>query len=319
MPTLIIGKQIVDKYLEMAEVIEAVEKAFVDWTSGRGSMPAKAYIVVEKGDFRAMPAALPGIAGVKWVNVHPDNHSINLPTVLGTLIYSDPDTGYPLAIMDATEITAYRTGATTAIASKYLAKKQSHSLGIIGAGHQAFTQITAHAELFKFEQIRVFDNDKGAIGRLKGYLSGYPVKETSLEEVAGCDIVCTVTTAYEPFLKKEWIAPGTHINAVGADAAGKQELEMSLLKDALVVVDDINQSSSAGEINVAISKGLFTVDNVYATLGDIITGKKSGRQDNESITIFDSTGVAIEDIAVAKVVYDKAKQDSSSISVKLVD
>jgi len=319
MPTLILGKQIVDKYLNMSEVIEAVEKAFIDWSSGYGAMPSKAYIVVEKGDFRAMPAALPGVAGVKWVNVHPGNYRLNLPTVLGTLIYSDPDTGYPLAIMDATEITAYRTGATAAIASKYLANKQSHCLGIVGAGHQAFTQILAHAELFNFDQIRVFDHDKGAIERLISYLPGYPLKESTLDELVSCDIICTVTTAHEPVLKRESIAQGTHINAIGADATGKQELEISLLQDSLVVVDDTTQSCSAGEINVAICNELFSADDIYGTLGDIISGKKNGRQNDESITIFDSTGIAIEDIAVAKVIYEKAKQDSSAISVRLVD
>ena len=116
-------------------------------------MPPKSYINLRRGDFRAMPAFVPGGAGIKWVNVHPENRGVGLPTVMAVLIYNDPDTGYPLAIMDATEITAYRTGATAAIASKYLAGQDSRQLGLFGAGYQAITQIMAHKELFHLDRI----------------------------------------------------------------------------------------------------------------------------------------------------------------------
>ncbi|MBM2832420.1 MAG: arcB, partial [Dehalococcoidia bacterium] len=120
MPTLLLNKNTVKELLDMSEVIEAVEQAFRDWAEGRGRMPPKSYVLLEKGDFRAMPAALPGIVGIKWVNVHPQNPSRGLPTVMATLVINDPDTGYPLAIMDGTDITAYRTGATAAVASRFL-------------------------------------------------------------------------------------------------------------------------------------------------------------------------------------------------------
>ncbi len=307
MSTLILGKSAVSTMLKMDRVIEAVEQAFRDWTSGKGVMPAKAYVSLEKGDFRAMPAALPGAAGVKWVNVHPRNPSEGLPTVMAVLILNDPDTGYPLAVMDATDITAYRTGAAAALASKYLARSDSRTLGIVGAGRQAYTQILAHAELFKFETIKVHDIVPENATRLAASLPRLNVASTSLEEAAACDIVCTVTPARAPVIMKGMISPGTHINAIGADAEGKEELDPSLLAEARVVVDDLRQASTSGEINVPISKGIYSASMVYSTLGEIISGCKPGRTDARSITIFDSTGVAIEDIAIARMVYEQAK------------
>ena len=318
MPTLLLNKSTLKDLLKMPDVIRAVEDAFKAWGQDKANTPPKSYLVVEQGDFRAMPAAIPGAVGMKWVNVHPNNISRDLPTVMAVLIYSDPETGYPLAVMDATDITAYRTGATSAIASKYLARHNSHTLGIIGAGRQAYTQILAHAELFDLRLVKLFDRSSFAMERLINSLPDYPIKQCSLEDTASSDIVCTLTPSRIPVLKKESIIPGTHINAIGADAEGKEELEPSILKEATVVVDDLKQASVAGEINVPVSHGLFTVDEVYATLSEILLGKKQGRADKDVITVFDSTGVAIEDVATAKLVYEKAKQAGSYTSIDLV-
>ena len=319
MPTLLLNKKDVQNLIAMEEVIPVVEKAFKELTEGKGAMPSKVYLTVKDGDFRAMPAALPGAAGMKWVNVHPGNPLKGLPTVMAVLIYNDPATGYPLAIMDATESTAFRTAATSAIASKYLARKNSTTLGIVGAGRQASTHIMAHRLIFDFKEIRVFDISSEAVARLiKGFPES-PIKERSLEETVKSDIVCTLTPAHQPVVKSRWIMPGTHINAVGADAQGKEELEPSILNDAMVVVDDLRQASHGGEINVPISKGLFKKQQIYATLGEIITGIKTGRTDNKIITVFDSTGLAIEDIAVARLLYEKARNKGTGLTVNLAD
>jgi alanine dehydrogenase len=319
MPTLFLNWKAIRDLLNMPEVIEVVEQAFRDWAQGKGSMPPKAYLLLDQGDLRAMPAALPKAAGVKWVNVHPRNPSRGLPTVIAIMIYNDPQTGYPLAVIDATDITAYRTGATAAIASKYLARRDSHTLGIIGAGRQAYTQIEAHTQLFDLELIKVFDRSRDAAQKLISFFPRYNLKECSLEETAASDIICTLTPACVPFLKRDWVVQGTHINAVGADAAGKEELEPAILREAMVVVDDIKQASVAGEINVPITKGIFSVDEVYGTLGEIIGGGKQGRKDKDVITVFDSTGVAIEDVAVAKLIYEKAKQTGGYLSLDFVE
>ncbi len=319
MSTLFLSRNDVRGLLDMAATIEAVEQAFRDWSQGKAVMPAKSYLLLDQGDFRAMPAALPGAAGVKWVNVHLQNPGHGLPTIMAILIYSDPLTGYPLAVMDATDITAYRTGATAAIASKYLARKDSHTLGIIGAGRQSYTQLLAHMTLFDLRLIKVFDCSRPAVKKLIQHFPQYPLQECSSEETAASDIVCTITPSRVPLLEGEWVAPGTHINAIGADAEGKEELEPSILREAIVVVDDIRQAVAGGEINVPIKKGLFSADDIYTTLGEIIASKKQGRKDEKAITVFDSTGLAIEDIAVAKLVYEKAKQLGSYLSLDFVD
>jgi alanine dehydrogenase len=303
----------------MPDVINAVEEAFKMCGEGKGKMPAKVYLAVEKGDFRAMPAALPGCAGVKWVNVHPQNPSLGLPSVMAILIYSDPETGYPLAIMDATEITAYRTGAAAAIASKYLARRDSHTIGVIGAGFQAHTQILAHAELFNPITINAFDVSKAAVDRLMHSFSQFRIKNCSIQEAVASDIVCTLTPSRSPIIERGWIAAGTHINAVGADAPGKQELDPAILKEAIVVVDDLKQASTSGEINVAIQKGVYTTGEVYGTLAELVVGKKKGRPGNRAITVFDSTGIAVEDIAVAKLLFEKAQQAGGYPSMDLVE
>jgi alanine dehydrogenase len=318
MPTLLLDRNAVNNMMNMSDIINVVEEALRMSGEGKANMPPKAYLLVEHGDFRAMPAALPGCAGMKWVNYHPQNQARNLPSVMAVIIYNDPETGYPLAIMDATNITAYRTGAAAAIASKKLARQDPHTIGIIGAGCQAYTQILAHAELFQLSSVNAFDISKAAVDRLINLFPKFPVKSCSIQEAVASDIVCTLTPSRSPIIKKEWISPGTHINAIGADAAGKEELDPSILKEATVVVDDLRQASTGGEINVPIKECIYSIDEVYGTLPELVVGKKKGRTDNKLITVFDSTGIAIEDIAVAKFLFEKAQQMGGYPSIDLM-
>jgi alanine dehydrogenase len=318
MPTFILDHNAVSKLMNMPDIIGVVEDAFRMLAGGKANMPPKAYLLVEHGDFRAMPAALPGCAGMKWVNSHPGNSRYNLPSVIAVMVYNDPETGYPLAIIDATKITAYRTGAASAIASKYLARKGSHTLGLIGAGSQAFTQILAHAEMFDLHAINVFDISGDVVQKLIDSFPKYPLKSCSIEEAAASDIVCTLTPSREPVVKRDWIAPGTHINAIGADGGGKQELEPSILSDAVVVVDDTRQAVAGGEINVPVKQGLFAREQIYGTLAELVVGTKQGRRDDRAITVFDSTGIAIEDIAVARLIFEKAQKIGDSPSIDLI-
>jgi alanine dehydrogenase len=307
MSTLLLTRQDILKLITMPETLKAVEQSFTDYATGKAAMPSKAYLTLPMGDFRAMPASVPGAAGLKWVNVHPENKKRGLPTVMAIVIYSDPESGYPLAILDATELTAYRTGAAGAIASKHLAREDSKSLGLIGAGKQAQTQLLAHSEFFKFNEIRVFDQSPEAAASFKSLFPNFPIKIASLEEACGADIVCTLTPSRTPFVKLGWLKPGAHVNAIGADAPGKEELEPEVLKNSMVVVDDIEQSTHAGELNVPVSEGKFGIGDIYATLGELTSGKKKGRTDSKTITVFDSTGLAIQDIATARFIYQKAQ------------
>jgi len=230
MSTLLLSKSDVAELLDMGEVISVVEQAFRDYAIGLAQMPPKVYIQLEKGDFRAMPSAVPGAVGVKWVNVHTGNRELGLPTVMGIFIYSDPDTAYPLAIMDGTEITAYRTAAASAIASKYLARPDARTLGLVGTGRQAHMHLQSHAQIFSLEAIKVYDWRPEAVETFIGHFPRFKVEGTSVEGALASNIVCTVTPATVPLVRASWVRPGTHINAVGADAQGKCELDPDILR-----------------------------------------------------------------------------------------
>ncbi len=318
METIVISYEDVRDILTMKETIDVVEKAFELHGKNLAKMPPKVYLTFEKGDLRAMPASLMGYAGIKWVNSHPENPKKNLPTVMAILILNDPETGYPLAIMDATYITNFRTGASSAVASKYLARKKSRIFGFIGCGRQAYTQFLALNEVFEIEKVKAFDiNDKSAERFVEFCRNWVDADFMSIEDVCDCDVLTTTTPSRKPVVMNEWIEEGIHINAVGADAPGKQELDEKILLRAKIVVDDYEQAMHGGEINVAISKGLIGKEDIYASLGEIVAGLKSGRERGDEITIFDSTGLAIQDIAVAKVVYEKALKLKRGLKVDM--
>lgn len=301
--------------LSIGEVLRAVERAFILQAKGKIIMPPKLYLNLPEyhGDFRAMPAYIDGSAGLKWVSVYPNNRRYNLPSVTAIIILCDPKNGCPLAIMDGTYITAMRTGAAGGVAVKYLARRESSVIGMIGSGRQAETQLLAISGVLpRIDEVKVFDKQKDAslryVEEMGSKLNINIRLAKTIGEAAEADIVVTTTPSRKPIVKKQYIRPGTHINAIGADAKGKQELEADLLKRAKIVVDDIEQASHSGEINVLLSKEFLRVEEIYGTLGEVVANIKKGRESNEEITIFDSTGLATEDIICAKLVYEKAVQ-----------
>jgi alanine dehydrogenase len=311
MSTLLLGPEEVEASIEMPAVVEAVEDAFRAYAKGETIMPPKSYVELPQynGDFRAMPAFVDEAAGLKWVNVHPDNRKeYDLPTVMGLVIYSDPRNGYPLALMDGTTLTRARTGAASAVATRYLARQDVSSLGIIGAGVQAHTQLEAIAAVREIERVVVHDQNEDRMEQFIAEESRPDVQVVAgtAREAAGCDILSTVTPVREPIVEREWLADGMHINAVGADAAGKQELDSQIILDARVVIDDWDQCSHSGEINVPVANGLIDREDIYAELGSVVAGQKIGRE-NEELTVFDSTGLAIQDIVTARLVYETAE------------
>ena len=329
METLLLTDKDIRQLLSMREVIEAVELAFKEKGLGRVQMPQKSYIFYNKynGDLRVMPSYLEGleISAVKVVNVHPDNPSkYRLPTVMATIILVDPKNGAPIAIMGGTWITAMRTGAAGGVAVKYLARPDSRVIGIIGAGVQARTQLMALKEVLKeVEEVRVTDIVKAARERYAEEMSeklGLNVKavDSAKKAVEGADIVVTVTPSREPIVKNEWVGPGVHINAIGADAPGKEELDPELLKRAKIIVDDLEQASHSGEINVPLARGIITREDIWAELGDVVAGLKPGRTSPNDITIFDSTGLAIQDAITAALAYKKALEKGIGQFIEIV-
>ena len=327
MQTLLLNREDVVENARMADVIRAVEDAFAAYERGNAQMPAKSYIDLPEysGDFRSMPAYLNAgdwdAAGVKWVNVHTDNvEKHDLPTVMGTIIYSDPETAFPLAVMDGTTVTRLRTGAAAAVATDHLAVEDATSLGIVGAGVQSYSQLEAIATVRPIERVVVSDlDDERVRAFVDRFGEEFDVQSGSIEDAAGCDVLSTVTPVESPIVEREWLGEHTHVNAMGADAAGKHEHEDRTLLDATLVIDDYAQTTHSGEINVPWSEGVLSDGDIYGALGEIVVGEKDGRTEETGITLFDSTGLAIQDIATAHVVYAAAADNDNGDPFDLVD
>ncbi|MDD4482790.1 MAG: ornithine cyclodeaminase family protein, partial [Methanoregula sp.] len=198
-----------------------------------------------------------------------------------------------------------RTGAAGAIAAKYLAPKKECVLGVIGTGRQAEAQVRATAQELTITAIRVWSRNPAHAEAFAGRFREFDAKDVSIEAACDCDVLVTTTPSRTPLVKDEWIHEGMHINAIGADAPGKEELDPAILRRSRVFVDDPAQAVHSGEINVPIRRGLYAAGMIAGTLGEIVTGRK-GRQRPGEITVFDSTGLAIQDLAIASIAMRQA-------------
>jgi alanine dehydrogenase len=306
MKTLIFTKKDIEKVLTPSLANKTVEKAFKAYGLGEADMPAKSYLYFKKGNLRSMPAYIHGqgldIAGIKSVTVHPGNAIYGLPTVIAVIILADPKNGFPLAIMDGTYLTSIRTGAAGALAVKLLSRKNSRIAGFVGCGTQARTQLACILEVRKLISVKIWQYN--AMDEIAPKFKNWVQKTYKLDAIispvidevtTGVDILVTTTPSRRPLVNK--VSPGTHINAIGADAAGKEEINPKILKQAKVVIDDWAQAFHSGEINVPVRKRELTKKDIYAGLGDIVAGKVKGRTKAEEITLFDSTGLAIQDVS----------------------
>lgn len=323
--TIILNRRAIESVLDLRKALIAVEDAFVQYARGRAHMPPKVYLDVKEynGDFRAMPAYLEGAHSctLKWVNVHPDNPAKGLPMVMAVLVLNDARTGFPLCLMDGTYITAVRTGAAGAVAAKHIAPKGASRVGLVGCGVQAAMQLTMLRMVRPVKEVRVWGHQRGLAAQFRRRMrrrgETMTACQTVEETVAGADIVVTTTPVRKPIVRYEWIKPGAHINAIGADAAGKQELDPRLLQKGRIVIDEWSQAAHSGEINVALKQGLITKRKIFASLGQIVAGQKKVPAKPVRTTIFDSTGLAIQDAAVARLVYDTARRRKAGRRIHL--
>jgi alanine dehydrogenase len=312
----------------MSKFIEGMEIALRAKALGRTQMPSKLYLFFERylGDVRAMPAYIEDldVACVKIVNSHAENPSrYGLPAVMAVIILINPRSGFPIAIMDGTWITNMRTGAIGGVAVKYLARKDSRVVGMVGTGAQARTQLMALMEVMRIDEVRAFSPDLEGTRKFvdeakKRFDLNVRAVKSGEDAVRNVDVVVTTTPVREPVVKNAWIKDGMHINAIGADAPGKEELDPLILKRAKIVVDDLEQAYHSGEINVPLKRGVITRGEIYAELGDIVAGKKVGRISDDEITVFDSTGLAIQDAVGAWMVYQEAKRKKKGKEAKLI-
>lgn len=326
MNSLIINRSTVSTLLTMDECIIAVEEAFRLWALGKASPPGILGVHGDDGGFHTKAGILDLKRSyfVAKTNANfPKNRTLyGLPTIQGVISISDASNGTLLALMDSIEITIIRTGAATAVAAKYLSKKDSATLCIIGCGNQGLISVKAIREVRHIKKVFMYDIDPIIAGRLADVVR----KELDVETVAvnsltgitqKSDIIVTCTPSTQPLLFRTDISPGTFVAAVGADSDTKHELDPELFIGNKVIVDSLDQCAHIGDLHHALNSGLITREAVHASLGQIVAGMKNGRSSDNEVIIFDSTGTGLQDVAAAAIVYERAAEKRLGLSLDL--
>jgi alanine dehydrogenase len=315
--TLVLTRRDVHHFLSLVDCIEAVEQAFRLHGQGKTLAPVMTGIHSSEGGFHIkagiLPLARSYFAAKMNANFPNNRQRSNLPTIQGVIVLCDAQNGRPLAVLDSIEITASRTAAATAVAAKYLARKDSRIVTICGCGDQGRVQVQALAQVLKLQAAFAYDVAEERASEFAKETSaklGIAVQATKdlNHATEQSDVCVTCTTSRQGFLKRQHIKVGTFIAAVGADNPEKQELEPDLMASAKIVVDVLDQCASNGDLHHAIQAGAVSRCDVYAELGEVVAGKKPGRTSQEETIIFDSTGIALQDVAAAALVYEKAER-----------
>jgi len=290
----------VERAVAPERALEAVRAAFVAHARGEWTMQPKLYVTnYPAGDFRAMPALGGGHALLKWVTSFPGNPARGLPTVTGLVILSDAETGMPEAVLDAGALTALRTGAAAVLAAETLGRPGA-AAAVVGVGVNG----EAAARTFRDRELAVWDLDEGRAAAVAERVGATVV---SREEALASEIVVTVTPGKEILLGAGSLRPGQHVSLMGADGPGKAEIAVAELERARVFCDEWEQASHGGELAAAVEQGAITRDDV-TELGAVLTGEAEGRQSPDDITLFDSTGLAIQDLAIAIAALERADE-----------
>jgi ornithine cyclodeaminase/alanine dehydrogenase len=324
---LILNRDEVIKALQMKDCMDVVEKAFAELANGTAVLPLRIPITPPDGLSLYMPAYLKGLGALacKVVTVYKNNPAKhNLPTVIGKVLLQDPGTGDVICIMDGGYLTAVRTGAASGVATKYLARRDSgQSVGIFGAGVQAKMQLWAVTEAREISRAYVYDISAEAVGKFITEMSvkldlGITRVDSPDKILRNCDIICTATSSATPLFDGDKVREGTHINAIGSHTPGARELDTSIIKRSKLVADSYEAClQEAGDIMIPIQEGAIDKSHMYAELGEIVTGKKPARQNDAEITLFKSNGLAIQDVAAAKLVYDMATEAGIGMQVTI--
>ena len=289
--------------------LEAVRHAFVHYARGEWTMPPKVYVpAYPAGDFRAMPALGGGHALLKWVTSFPGNPAQGLPTVMGLVLLSDASNGTLRAVLDAGAVTALRTGAAAVLAAETLGRPDAESAAVVGAGVNGIAAVKTF--LARGRDVSIYDVDEArseAAAASLNTLQHSVTKSVGREEALGSDLLVTMTPGHEVLLGPGSLRPGQHVSLMGADGPGKAEIAVAELARVHVFADDWEQASHNGELAHAVDAGAITQDDV-TQLGDVLTGAAPGRQSKDDITIFDSTGLAIQDLGVALAAMERATE-----------
>jgi len=316
---LILTEAQVRELLDLDALVDAMAAAMVDASTGAASMPQRIAALVpgQEGMVAAMPAFLPSAKAlaVKLVSLFPRNAGSTLPTRQGVIVAFDPDTGTPVALMDAIYITAARTAAGSALATRLLARPDAAVLAVLGSGVQARSHARAIPRVRPVREVRIASRNRAAVERLAQELADelrIPVRPAGSyrEAMQGADIVAATTHAAEPVVRREWVAPGMHITSVGFNREGR-EVDGDTVRDSLVVVETRAAAlapypSGANDLLWAIRDGLIDAGHVHAELGELVSGRRPGRTSRDQITLYKSGGVAVQDVAAAALVLREA-------------
>jgi alanine dehydrogenase len=310
--------------LSMRDIIDSVENSFRAYGTGSTKLAPVTLTLVDKcdGEHEIKSGYVEGYSiGTKVLTYFPHNPALGLPTIFGLIVLNDLKDGRPLAVLDGRYITASRTGAAGAVAAKYLARNNSSIVSVIGTGTQARSQVAALNEIIKISSVKVYGRNHKNRSRYveemsKRFSFQFQAFDTVKEAVEDTDIIVTATPSTSALVQDEWVQGGVHINAIGADTPGKQELDPKTVARAKVVVDSLSQCVENGEIQTAIKMNLLKKENI-CELSEIVLGKKKGRLDEKEITLFDATGMAIEDITTAFAAYRLAVDRGVGVKVQL--
>jgi len=324
--TLVLSRTDVLDLLSLPDCIDAVESAFRLHAKGRTLGPGVLSVHASGGGFHIKAAGMIGersyFAAKTNGNFSDNPRQWGLPTIQGTIVLADAANGTPLAVMDSGSVTALRTGAATAVAAKFLARPDARTATIVGCGVQGEVQLAAITTILPLRRIMLVDIDHARAEELARRVAakhGVRLEPTKnlRDALRDSDVCVTCTTSRRAFLEAEDISPGTFIAAVGADNPEKQELEPSLLASATLVVDVLHQCAEIGELHHALAAGVLTLERVHAELADVVVGRRPARTRPDEITIFDSSGTALQDVAAAVAVYEKARAAGRGTAVNL--
>ena len=324
--TLILNRNDVMSVLKMKDCIDVVEKAFTELANGTAVLPLRTNITPPDGLSLYMPAYLKEMKALacKIVTVYKNNpKNYNLPVVIGKVMLQDPETGDVICIMDGGYLTAVRTGAASGVATKYIAREGDGQVaGIFGTGVQAQMQLLAVAEVRKLSKALIYDISKEAalkfINDLQEKVDFEIINVLSPDEVLEADIICTATSSPTPIFNGRKVKEGTHINGIGSHTPNARELDSDIILRSKFIGDSKEGCfSEAGDIMIPLKEGIIDENHFFAELGDVITGKKEGRANDTEITIFKSNGLAIQDTATAKLIYDRAVEAGVGTEVKI--
>ncbi len=323
----ILDQEQVTSLLPMRECIPLMEDALASLSRGEVVLPLRPVLHIPhtRNVFAMMPAyssALPAF-GVKMITVFPGNHGSDLDSHQGAVLLFDAHDGRLLAMLDASSITAIRTAAVSAVATALLARHDSATLALLGSGVQARTHLEAIGLVRPITRVRVWSRTTAhaaAFATWAGRVHGTSIEvcESAADAVRGADIVCTVTSAREPVLRGEWLEPGMHVNAVGASQPDARELDGIAMARSRIFADRRESLlKESADFLVPMREGIISEQSVVAELGEILAGKARGRDSAAEITLFDSLGLAVEDLAAACHVYERAKRESVGTEVAL--